>query len=99
MEVLCVLLVAAGALILIPILAFKVLFSLVLLPFRIVGAVFGVLFGLVGGLVKLAFSGFVAIGVLCGLVLCVVLLPLLPFILIGGFIFLLIKAFQPHAVA
>ena len=98
MEVLCLLFVAVGALIVIPILAFKVLFSLVLLPFRILGAVFGVLFGLAGGLLKLAFSGFIAIGVLCGLALCVVLLPLLPFLLIGGFIYLLLKAFQPHAV-
>ena len=96
MEALLVLLLVAGALIVIPLLALKVLLGLVFLPFRILGALFGVLFGLAGALVKLLVSGMVALGVALALVLCVVLLPLLPFVLIGGFIWLLIKAFEPH---
>jgi hypothetical protein len=95
-EALLFLLLVAGALVVIPLLALKLLLSLVFLPFRILGAVFSVLFGLAGALIKLLASGMVAVGVCFALVLCVVLLPLLPFILIGGFIWLLIKAFSPQ---
>jgi hypothetical protein len=50
-----------------------------------------------GGLLKLLISGAVFLGVLLVLVLSVVLLPLLPFVLLGGVIWLAVKAFQPRA--
>ena len=96
MEALVVLLLVAGALVVIPILALKLLFGLVLLPFRILGALFSVAFGLFGGLLKLLVSGAVFLGVLLALALSVVLLPLLPFVLLGGVIWLMVKAFEPR---
>ncbi len=77
--------------------AFKVLLSLVLLPFRIVGAVLHGLFGLVAGLFGLAAGG---IGLFVGLLVLLavfVLLPLAPLILLGGVVWLALKAFSPAA--
>ena len=98
MEALVVLFLVAGALVVIPILALKLLCGLVLLPFRILGAVFSVVFGLFGGLLKLLVSGAVFLGILLALAVSVVLLPLLPFVLLGGVIWLLVKAFEPRPV-
>ena len=102
LEALFVLVVAFGLFVVLPLLLLKLLFSVVLfvvlLPFKILGAVFHVLFKLFWGLGKLALGG---LGLLLGLlffVLCVVLLPLLPFVLVGCFIYLLVKAFQPAPV-
>jgi hypothetical protein len=96
---LVVLFLVAGALVVIPILAFKLLFGLVLLPFRILGALFSVVFALFGGLLKLLTSGAVFLGVLLALAVSLVLLPLLPFVLLGGVIWLMVKAFEPrHAL-
>ena len=103
LEALVVLVVAFGLFVVLPLLLLKLLFGLilfvVLLPFKILGAVFHVLFKLFWGLGKLVLGG---LGLLLGLlafVLCVVLLPLLPFVLLGLFIYLLIRAFQPAPVA
>jgi hypothetical protein len=95
-EALVVLFLVAGALVVIPLLALKLLYGLVFLPFRILGAIFSVGFGLLGGLLKLLISGAAFLGVVLVLVLSVVLLPLLPFVLLGGFIWLVVKAFQPR---
>jgi hypothetical protein len=95
-EALVVLFLVAGALVVIPLLALKLLCGLVFLPFRILGAIFSVGFGLLGGLLKLLISGVVFLGVVLVLLLSVVLLPLLPFVLLGGVIWLVVKAFQPR---
>jgi hypothetical protein len=95
-EALVVLFLVAGALVVIPLLALKLLCGLVFLPFRILGAIFSVGFGLLGGLLKLLISGAVFLGVVLVLLLSVVLLPLLPFVLLGGVIWLVVKAFQPR---
>jgi hypothetical protein len=95
-EALVVLFLVAGAIVVIPILAFKLLCGLIFLPFRILGALFSVVFGLFGGLLKLLFSGAVFLGVVLVLALSVVLLPLLPFVLLGGVIWLMVKAFEPR---
>jgi hypothetical protein len=97
-EALVVLFLVGGALVVIPFLAFKLFCGLVFLPFRILGAIFGVVFGLVGGLLKLLVSGALFLGILLVLAMSVVLLPLLPFVLLGGFIWLMVKAFQPRRV-
>jgi hypothetical protein len=77
--------------------AFKVLVTLVMLPFRIVGALLHGLFGLVAGLFGIAAGG---IGLLVGLLVLVavfVLLPLAPLILLGGIVWLALKAMSPAA--
>jgi hypothetical protein len=102
LEALVVLVVAFGLFVVLPLLLLKLLFGVVLfvvlLPFKILGALFHVLFELFWGLGKLALGG---LGLLLGLlffVLCAVLLPLLPFVLVGFFIYLLVKAFSPAPV-
>jgi len=77
--------------------ALKVFVTLLLLPFRLVGAVLHGLFGLVAGLFGIAAGG---IGILVGLFVClavVVLLPLAPLILLGGVVWLALKALSPAA--
>lgn len=75
--------------------AVKVFFGLMLLPFRIFGAVLHGVFGLVAGLFGLAAGG---IGLLIGLLVLLVvfvLLPLAPLLLLGGIVWLGLKAFSP----
>jgi hypothetical protein len=77
--------------------ALKVFVGLLILPFRIVGAVLHGLFGLVAGLFGLAAGG---VGLLVGLLVLVavfVLLPLAPLILLGGIVWLGLRAFSPAA--
>jgi len=82
--------------------ALKVLFALVLLPLKIVGVVFKGLLGLVGLVVGLASGlfGLLAggIGLVVGLLflfLVLVMLPLAPLLLLGGLVWLALKAFSP----
>lgn len=63
--------------------AFKVLFTLILLPFKILGGLFKGLLGLVGGLFVL--------------LVVFVLLPLAPLLLLGGMVWLALKAASPAA--
>jgi hypothetical protein len=77
--------------------ALKVFFTLLLLPFRIVGALLHGIFGLLAGLFGLVAGG---VGLLVGLVVLLavfVLLPLAPLILLGGIVWLALKAFTPAA--
>jgi hypothetical protein len=77
----------------------KVLFALVLLPFKIVGGLikglFGLVFGLIGGLFGLVAGG---VGLVFGLgilLLVLVVLPLAPLLLLGGVVWLALKAASP----
>jgi hypothetical protein len=75
--------------------AFKVLLTLVLLPFKIVGGLFKGLLGLIGGLFGVVAGG---VGLLLGLLVMLVvfvLLPLAPLLLLGGVVWLALKAFRP----
>jgi hypothetical protein len=77
--------------------AFKVLLALVLLPFKILGGLIKGLVGLVGGLVGLVAGG---VGLVFGLLVMLVLfviLPLAPLLLLGGLVWLALKAFSPAA--
>jgi hypothetical protein len=81
----------------------KVLFALVLLPFKIVGGLlkglFGLVFGLLGGLFGLVAGG---VGLVFGLgilLLVLVVLPLAPLLLLGGVVWLVLKAASPAARA
>jgi hypothetical protein len=88
-----------GVLIVVPLLMLKVLLhvvlGLILLPFKLLGGVAHVAFGLVGGLFKLLFGGALALGVAGLVILSIVLLPLLPFLVLGGLVWLAIRASQP----
>jgi len=77
------------------VLAVKVLFGLILLPFRLVGGLARLLVGVVGGLVGLAFS---VVGIVLAVVFGVILLPLAPLILLGGLFWLAFRAGR-HGVA
>jgi len=77
--------------------AFKVLFALILLPFKIVGGLLKALVGVVGGLFGLVAGG---VGLVFGLLVMLfafVLLPLAPLLLLGGVVWLALKAFRPAA--
>jgi hypothetical protein len=104
MEVLAVL-IALAALLAVPFVlvavALKVVFALVLLPLKLVAALFkglfGLVFGLVGGLLGLVAGGIGLVAGLGVLFLVLVLLPLAPLLLLGGLVWLALKAFSPAA--
>ena len=87
---------AFGALVLLPLLLLKVLFSLVSLPFKLVGLVFRIVFGVLGGLLKVGFGLVGVLGAVLAMAFFVVLLPLLPFLLVGGFALLLARLARPR---
>ncbi len=83
-------------LIAIPILIVKALVGLILLPFKLIGVVFKLIFGAFALVAKLLFGG---LGLLVGLfcvAVCLIFLPLLPFVAIGGFIWLIVRASRPR---
>jgi hypothetical protein len=72
-------------------LAFQVVFTLIALPFKLVGLVLGLVFGVVGFVFRVLFS---AAGLIFGLLAAVVflvVLPLLPFVLLGLGIWLIVR--------
>ena len=71
--------------------ALKLLLALVLLPFKLLAGLLKAVFGLVGAAVSVAG----ALGFALVVMLVVVALPLLPLLLLGGFVWALIKAFSP----
>lgn len=82
MMTLLVLLLAAGMVLMV---GFKLLVGLVILPFKILGFVIkgiGSLIGLVFGLL--------------GLVATVLILPLLPLVVLGGIVWLIVRAARPR---
>jgi len=89
-----------AALFLLPLLilrvAFGLVFGLLFLPFKLLGVVLRVVFGLVGLVFKVLFSG---IGLVFGLLVAVfflVLLPLLPFALVGLGLWLVLREGRPR---
>jgi hypothetical protein len=88
-----------GALILVPLMIvgvfLRVLLGLILLPFKIVGGLLKAVFGLLGGLFGLAVGG---VGLLLSLFVVVgvfLILPLAPLLLLGGIVWLALKAARP----
>ena len=84
------------AVVVLPLLLLKVLFALLFLPFKLVGALFNLVFGIVGGLFRVGFGLAVALFTLLAVVVVVVLLPLLPFLIVGGFVWLLARLARPR---
>jgi len=95
MELLFVLALGLAALVVIPLLLMKLILFVVLLPFKILGLVFKVVFGLLGvvGSVLMAVAGLV-FGLLA-LAFVFLLIPLVPFLVIGAGIWLLVRASRP----
>jgi hypothetical protein len=76
--------------------AFGLVFGLLFLPFKLLGLVLKVAFGVVGVVFKVLFSG---VGLVFGLLAAVfflVLLPLLPFALVGLGIWLVLRQSRPR---
>lgn len=96
MGVLIFLMLAFGALVFVPLLLLKVLFGLIFLPFRLVGFVFRIVFGALGGLVRVGFGIVGLVGALLAMAFFFVLLPLMPFLLLGGFVWLVARLARPR---
>ena len=80
-----------AALVVLPILLVKAVFFAVLLPFRVLGVVFKVVAGLATGLAGLAFGLVVAVLAVVAIPLMLLAIPLLPFLAIGGIVWLVVK--------
>ena len=99
MEILFVLALGAVAMVLVPLILLKLVFWVILLPFKLVGLLFKVAFGVVGlvGSILMAVAGAV-FGVIA-VVLMALLIPLLPLALVAGGIWLLVRASRPQTTA
>ena len=87
-----------AGLVILPVLLFKAVFFAVLLPFRLLGALFKVAIGLVTGLAGLAFGLVVAVLAVVAIPLMLLAIPLLPFLVIGGIVWLVAKGGSGRAV-
>jgi hypothetical protein len=76
--------VGVSLLVAIPLMLLKVVFTLVFLPFRILGGLMRALAGVVAGVAGIAASGVGLLLAVGGLLLGLVLLPLLPFLFVGA---------------
>jgi hypothetical protein len=68
-----------------------VAFSLLMLPFKLLGLVLRITFGVVGVVFKILFSGLGLVFGLLAAVFVLVLVPLLPFVLIGLGVWLVVR--------
>lgn len=93
-------LVVLFLLIAVPLLILKTLVGFVLwialLPFKILGAILHLVLGLFGAGAKLLVGGMGLVVAILGVLVAVVLLPLLPLFLLGGFVWLLVRAARPR---
>lgn len=79
-------------------LALKALVWILVLPFRILGALFGIFAGVAGVVLKIAGFGLALLLGLFATAVTVVFLPLLPLLLIALFVWLLVKLLRPRPV-
>jgi hypothetical protein len=84
--------------VLVPLVLFKFVLLAVLLPFKILGGLFKAVVGLVSGLAGLAFGLAVAVISIVAIPLLLLAIPLLPFIVIGGIVWVIAKGLHPTAV-
>jgi hypothetical protein len=103
LELLVGLAIAVGLLVLLPILLLKLVFGVLAfalwLPFKLIGLAFGLVWNLLAGIAKLAFSifGVLALAVLA--VMTLVLIPLLPFLFFGALVWAAVKLFGSSGAA
>ncbi len=100
MAFLMMLFVGLVLLVLLPLILIKLVLGLIFLPFKILGAIFRVVFGLTFGLVGLVFRIlFSGVGLLMALFVAVgvaLMVPLLPFLLVGVGLWLLMRSPTPR---
>lgn len=96
MGALIFLMFAFGALVFLPLLLLKALFALVFLPFRLVGLLLRIVFGTLGGVVRVGFGIVGMVGALLAMAFFVVLLPLMPFLVVGGFVWVVARLARPR---
>ena len=100
MTFLVMLFVGLVFLVLLPLILLKLVLGLIFLPFKLLGVIFRVVFGLTFGLVGLVFRIlFSGVGLLLGLLLAVgvaLMVPLLPFLLVGVGLWLLLRSSAPR---
>jgi hypothetical protein len=93
---LIVVLLCLFGMLLVPLLLLKVVFHLlwvlVFLPFRIAGTAVGLAARIVALFTRVLFSGLGLVLFFVGLLMSVIVLPLLPFVVVGGLIWLIAKA-------
>jgi len=80
-------------------LVFRVALGVLLLPFHLLGAVLRVFFGLAGGLFRLFFGAAGLLAFAVAALFFLVFLPLLPFFIIVGGIWLVARAVRPARTA
>jgi hypothetical protein len=85
-----------AALLALPLILLRLAIGLVLLPFKLVGVVLKVVFGVVGLVFKVVFSGVGLVFALLAAVFFLVLLPLLPFALLGLAVWLVLRESRPR---
>ena len=83
------------ALVILPLLAvglvLRLVFGLIVLPFKVVGAVAGTAVGIAGGVAKLGFGLLAMLAGVLAVLGVVLLIPLIPLVLIGGLIWLVAR--------
>jgi len=85
-----------AALLALPLILLRLAIGLVLLPFKLLGVVLKVVFGVVGLVFKVLFSGVGLVFALLAAVFFLVLLPLLPFALLGFGLWLVVREDRPR---
>ena len=96
MAALAVMALMVAAVVVLPLIILRLAIGLVFLPFQLLGVVLRVVFGVVGLVFKVLFSG---VGLVFGLLAAVfflVLLPLLPFALVGLGLWLVLRESRPR---
>ena len=87
--------VAFGLLVAVPLMVvslfLKVALGLVFLPFKILGVALRLVFGLIGGVFKLLFGAMGVLALAVGAVVFLVVLPLLPFLVLGAIVWAIFR--------
>ncbi len=91
-----------GAMILVPLVLLKVFvqlgLGLIALPFRLLGGLLHLFAALFGGVARLMIGGGVLVAMALGIAAFAILIPLLPFVMAAGLLWLIVRAFEPRHV-
>jgi hypothetical protein len=102
MTALLTLLLLFGLLVVVPLLIVKVVFSvligLITLPFRLLGLGARVLGALFVGVGKLAAAAIGVVAAVVGLFVALIVAPLLPLLLVAGFVWVIVQLLQPRPI-
>jgi len=96
MAALAVMALMVAAVVVLPLIILRLAIGLVFLPFKLLGVVLRVVFGVVGLVFKVLFSGVGLVFAVLAAVFFLVLLPLLPFALLGLGLWLILREGRPR---